>query len=123
MLHGPGRGVLRPTIGGNEPVRGWTILSDSVPDASITIAAAPGYQINHVQLSERGSLDCHISAGHGLERLAGCLLPVGRSGGQLTPREAIILSGPRSRSRLRQKEHSWGPCRQSEISQAGAHYL
>jgi len=37
----------------DEPVRGWTILSDSVPDALITIAAAPAYQINHLQLSHQ----------------------------------------------------------------------
>ena len=37
----------------SEPVRGWTILSDSAPDAAITIAAAPGYQVNHIQLSHQ----------------------------------------------------------------------
>jgi hypothetical protein len=40
-------------LAGDEPVRGWTILSDSVPDASVTIAAAPAYHINHVQLSHQ----------------------------------------------------------------------
>src|ERR1043166_4578121 len=34
-----------------EPVRGWTLLSDSEPDDLATIAAAPAYHINHVQLS------------------------------------------------------------------------
>src|SRR5688500_10577230 len=33
------------------PVRGWTILSDSEPDAMTTIAAAKAYDINHLQLS------------------------------------------------------------------------
>jgi hypothetical protein len=33
------------------PVRGWTILSDSEPDAQAVIAAAKDYQINHLQLS------------------------------------------------------------------------
>ena len=37
----------------DEPVRGWTILSDSVPDASATIAATRAYQINHLQLSHQ----------------------------------------------------------------------
>lgn len=32
-------------------IRGWNILSDSYNDALVTIAAAPGYQINHLQLS------------------------------------------------------------------------
>src|SRR6185369_8064619 len=34
-----------------EPVRGWTLLSDSEADDLATIAAAPAYQINHIQLS------------------------------------------------------------------------
>jgi hypothetical protein len=34
-----------------EPVRGWTILSDSMPDALAVIDAARGYGINHLQLS------------------------------------------------------------------------
>ncbi len=33
------------------PLRGWNILSDSREDALVTIAAAPEYQINHLQLS------------------------------------------------------------------------
>jgi hypothetical protein len=33
------------------PVRGWTILSRSEPDALITLAATPAYEINHLQLS------------------------------------------------------------------------
>ena len=33
------------------PVRGWTILSDSEPDALAVIAAATNYEINHLQLS------------------------------------------------------------------------
>ncbi len=40
-------------LAGDEAVRGWTILSDSVPDALTTIAAAPGYHINHLQLSHQ----------------------------------------------------------------------
>jgi hypothetical protein len=33
------------------PVRGWTILSNSEPDAMAVIAAAKGYNINHLELS------------------------------------------------------------------------
>jgi hypothetical protein len=33
------------------PVRGWTILSASERDDRATIAAAPRYGINHLQLS------------------------------------------------------------------------
>jgi hypothetical protein len=42
--------VARP-LAPNEPVRGWTILTDHEPDALATIAAAPKYEINHLQLS------------------------------------------------------------------------
>jgi hypothetical protein len=35
----------------NTPVRGWTILSNSEPDAMAVIAAAKGYNINHLELS------------------------------------------------------------------------
>jgi hypothetical protein len=35
------------------PVRGWTILTDHEPDALATIAAAPSYRINHLQLSHQ----------------------------------------------------------------------
>ncbi len=42
-----GHGPLRA----DQPIRGWTILSDSEPDADAVIAAAPSYQINHLQLS------------------------------------------------------------------------
>jgi len=35
----------------DEPVRGWTILSDSDTDALTVIAAAADYDINHLQLS------------------------------------------------------------------------
>ena len=37
----------------DQPVRGWTILSDSEPDAMAVIAAARGYGINHLQLSHQ----------------------------------------------------------------------
>lgn len=43
--HGP----LRP----DQPVRGWTILSDREPDALAVIDAARGYGINHLQLSHQ----------------------------------------------------------------------
>jgi hypothetical protein len=43
--HGP--------LGADVPVRGWTILSNSEPDAMATIAAAPRYSINHIQLSHQ----------------------------------------------------------------------
>jgi hypothetical protein len=35
------------------PVRGWTILSSSEPDALATIAAAPDFGINHIELSHQ----------------------------------------------------------------------
>jgi hypothetical protein len=38
-------------LGPGVPVRGWTILSESEPDARATIAAAPAYGINHLELS------------------------------------------------------------------------
>jgi len=34
-------------------VHGWTILSSSEPDALVTIAAAPDYGINHIELSHQ----------------------------------------------------------------------
>lgn len=34
-----------------EPIRGWTILSDSVPDALAVIGTARAYDVNHLQLS------------------------------------------------------------------------
>jgi hypothetical protein len=39
------------TLGPKEQVRGWTILSDSEPDAMAIIKAAPAYNINHLELS------------------------------------------------------------------------
>lgn len=38
-------------LGPSAPVRGWTILSNSEPDAMAVIAAAKGYNINHLELS------------------------------------------------------------------------
>jgi hypothetical protein len=35
----------------NPKIKGWNILSDSYEDALVTLAAAPRYQINHLQLS------------------------------------------------------------------------
>jgi hypothetical protein len=35
------------------PVRGWTILSNSEPDALAVIGAAKAYGINHLELSHR----------------------------------------------------------------------
>lgn len=35
----------------NEPVRGWTLLSENESDDLATIAATPRYHINHIQLS------------------------------------------------------------------------
>jgi hypothetical protein len=43
--HGP--------LGAGVPVRGWTILSSSEPDDMATIAAAPAYRINHIELSHQ----------------------------------------------------------------------
>lgn len=39
--------------GAGTAVRGWTILSNSEPDALAVIAAAPAYGINHLQLSHQ----------------------------------------------------------------------
>ena len=41
----------------DEPVRGWTILSDSEVDDLAVIAAAPSYRINHLQLSHEIVMD------------------------------------------------------------------
>jgi hypothetical protein len=38
-------------LGADQPIRGWTILSDSEPDALAVIAASRAYGINHLQLS------------------------------------------------------------------------
>jgi hypothetical protein len=37
----------------NQPIRGWTILSDSEPDAEVVLRAARSYAINHLQLSHQ----------------------------------------------------------------------
>lgn len=42
-----------------ETVRGWTILSDSEPDALAVIAAARDYDINHLQISHEIVHDLH----------------------------------------------------------------
>ena len=47
-------GCASPQVGPlslDQPVRGWTILSDSEPDAMAVIAAADEYGINHLQIS------------------------------------------------------------------------
>jgi hypothetical protein len=41
----------------DEPVRGWTILSDSEIDDLAVIAAAPKYRINHLELSHEVVMD------------------------------------------------------------------
>jgi len=49
--------VVRPSpaahgpLGSDQPIRGWTILSDVETEAQVVIAAAARYQINHLQLS------------------------------------------------------------------------
>jgi hypothetical protein len=43
--HGP--------LGAEQPIRGWTILSDQEAEAQAVIAAAPAYRINHLQLSHQ----------------------------------------------------------------------
>lgn len=45
----PRTGPLRD----GQPVRGWTILTDSEPEARVVIAAARGYGINHLELSHQ----------------------------------------------------------------------
>jgi hypothetical protein len=45
----PTSGPLRT----DQPVRGWTILSNSEPDAMAVIEASRGYGINHLQLSHQ----------------------------------------------------------------------
>jgi hypothetical protein len=39
------------------PVRGWTILSNSEPDALAVIGAAKAYNINHLELSHEIVMD------------------------------------------------------------------
>lgn len=49
-----GQSVARSAPGplrADQPIRGWTILSDREDDAQAVIAAAPAFQINHLQLS------------------------------------------------------------------------
>ena len=41
----------------DEPVRGWTILSDSESDDLAVVAAAPSYRINHLELSHDVVMD------------------------------------------------------------------
>ena len=41
----------------DEPVRGWTILSDREVDDLAVIAAAPSYRINHLELSHEVVMD------------------------------------------------------------------
>jgi hypothetical protein len=41
----------------DQPIRGWTILSDSEVDDLAVIAAAPAYGINHLQLSHEVIMD------------------------------------------------------------------
>src|SRR5690606_13544415 len=43
--------VATGPLGPDQPIRGWTILSDSEPDAMAVIAAAADYDIKHLQLS------------------------------------------------------------------------
>jgi hypothetical protein len=50
LIIGPA-GVNAEPLGPNTPVRGWTILSNSEPDAMAVIAAAKRYNINHLELS------------------------------------------------------------------------
>lgn len=49
----PASGPLRP----DQPIRGWTILSDSEKDDLAVIAAAREYGINHLQLSHEVIMD------------------------------------------------------------------
>jgi hypothetical protein len=49
--------ALAAPLAVDEPVRGWTILSQSEPDDLATIAAAPAYNINHIQLSHEVVMD------------------------------------------------------------------
>ncbi|MDQ2668174.1 MAG: hypothetical protein M3Z05_19560 [Gemmatimonadota bacterium] len=41
------------SLADDQPVRGWTILSDSEPEDRIVIAAASAYRINHLELSHQ----------------------------------------------------------------------
>ncbi|HEX7979677.1 MAG TPA: hypothetical protein VF461_13805 [Gemmatimonadaceae bacterium] len=49
----PSHGALRD----DQPVRGWTILSDHEPDDLAVIAAAKAYDINHLELSHEVIMD------------------------------------------------------------------
>jgi hypothetical protein len=56
LLFGLGTGAFAATaeaepLGPRVPVKGWTILSNSEPDAMAVIAAAGAYDINHLELS------------------------------------------------------------------------
>ena len=50
VVHGEDRSGPRPLVG-DEPVRGWMILSDSLEDGLRVIERAPDYNINHLQIS------------------------------------------------------------------------
>ncbi|MCC5830459.1 MAG: hypothetical protein JJU36_13520 [Phycisphaeraceae bacterium] len=48
----PAEAPFKPApLAKGQPVRGWTILSDSLPDGLRVIERAPAYDINHLQIS------------------------------------------------------------------------
>ena len=51
------RGTPHGPLRDDEPLRGWTILSNSEVDDFATIAAAPRYRINHLELSHDVVMD------------------------------------------------------------------
>ncbi len=56
-VSGGGSAAPAEPLGATVPVRGWTILSNSEPDAMAVIAAAKAYNINHLQLSHEIVMD------------------------------------------------------------------
>jgi hypothetical protein len=53
----PSSGSSHGALRDDEPVRGWTVLSNSEVDDLATIAAAPKYHINHLELSHEVVMD------------------------------------------------------------------
>jgi hypothetical protein len=76
-------GPLAPT----EPVRGWTILSDSLPEDLATIAAASRYGINHLELSHEIIMDLKEVRDARKQRLAATLADAAHKAGV---REVVV---------------------------------
>lgn len=64
-----------------ESVRGWTILSDSEPDALAVIDAARGYSINHLELSHEIVMDLRAIRDPRRQALVGRLVDAAHQAG------------------------------------------